>query len=579
MAERAHIAGRYEVLETLSSEPEREELRARDLSLGREVVLVRARAARDDERGPRTGLREARALAALRHPGIQRLHDVLEEPDGPVLVLEPLAGEPLAERLARDGALPPAEVLRLARELAEALAAVHAAGAVHRDVGAANVVLRADGSACLGGFRLAKPLAPLGGTTLEYGAARAAGARPGAGGLPAHPAPEQLAGEAASARSDLFALGCVLYRCLTGREALPELLERGWSAPADPRRVAPGVPAPLAQLVLACLARSPVGRPQSAAELAAALRALEAPARRGPPARRAGLVAGAAALLALLGALGWRGLAGADPSGLRGLGLVDSGAAAAAGPGSFAPGFRRSRALLIGIGEAYRSGGFDPLENAQRDVTALAQRLAALPGWTVATLLEEQASFDGIRAALVALEGELEREDRALIYFAGHGVPHERSGSSGWLIPADGETLERDPTRRRWLHFDALARFLADAPAKHVLLAMDCCYGGRLTALRAAGAQAYEERFTTRPAKVVLAAGRADERVADGAAGGHSPFAEVLLDALSEPGGAITSSQLHARMLAVFTERGLPQTPVLAFPPDVPPGEFVFSRE
>jgi hypothetical protein len=194
-------------------------------------------------------------------------------------------------------------------------------------------------------------------------------------------------------------------------------------------------------------------------------------------------------------------------------------------------------------------------------------------------LIEEQASYDGIRAALAELERKLDTEDRVLVYYAGHGVPHERSGSSGWLIPSDGESRERDPNLSRWLHFDAFDRFLKDALAKHVLLAMDCCYGGRLATPRSAEARAYEERFLTRKAKLVLAAGRADEPVSDGLATEHSPFAQVFLDALRPGAGAITSSMLHASMLRVFAEREIPQTPVLAFPPDAAPGEFVFLVE
>jgi hypothetical protein len=420
-------------------------------------------------------------------------------------------------------------------------------------------------------------------TSLEYGPSHASEQA----ALPAHPAPEQLGGEAASARSDLFALGCVLYRALTGREALPEFFERGWSAPQDPARLVPETPRELAKVVLACLARSPISRPQSAAEVREQLRAAGTGQRTADGPKRArprvstAVGAGAAALL-LAGLGAWqlwpstsgagaaRGIATGEESGI----VRDPGAL-------FAAGFRSSRALLIGIGESYRENGFPPLRNAVRDVEALEAALAGLPAdrWETTVLTEEEATFDGIRAALAELEEALEPEDRALIYFAGHGVPHERSGSSGFLIPADGESLEKDRSRTRWLHFDAFDRFLKDASAKHVLLAMDCCYGGRLAAARSASVSDYQERFLTRPARVVLAAGRADEQVSDGIASGHSPFAQVFLDSLTHTGKAITSSMLHAEMLRTFTERGLPQTPVLAFPEDVPPGEFVFLLE
>ena len=577
------IADRYEVLETLRSDERCEELRARDRKLAREVLLVRRvpTAGLPGKTAEERALREARSLAALVHPAVQKLHDVVADEAGPVLVLEPVEGETLAARLARDGKLAPLEVAALGVELAGALAALHAAGAVHRDVSSENVVLRPDGSACLTGFRLAKPIALGAGTSLEYGRARESGER---GELPAHPAPEQLGGEAANARTDVFALGCVLYRALCGREAMPDFLERGWSEPADPARSDPRVSRPLAQAVLACLARSPIARAQSAAAVEELLRKAETAPRAmspGAPGRKrsnAPWIGATALLLCSLGA--WQ-LWPRGPAATAERGIAPPGAeiATRADGTTFSSGFRRAHALLIGIGEAYRPNGFAPLANAVRDVDALETALRAAPRkeWTTRVLRDGEATYEGIRDALAELEAALETEDRALIFFAGHGVPHETSGSSGWLIPADGLALERDPNRKRWLHFDALDRFLKDARAKHVLVALDCCYGGRLASTRAASARAFDERFLTRKARVVLAAGRSDEQVSDGGAIGHSPFAEVLLDALGEHGGAITSSMLHARMLQLFNEREIPQTPVLAFSED--PGEFVFFLE
>lgn len=584
MGEPRWIAGRFEVLEVLACDASGEELRARDRTLGREVLLVRrtGESALLGQQAGERALREARALAGLRHPSIQKLHDALEDENGPLLVLEPVAGETLEARLARDGRLEPEEVRRLGYELADALATVHAAGAVHRDVSRRNVILRPDGSVCLAGFRLAKPSLLGAGTSIQYGQDRAPVEECERVLLPAHPAPEQLGGEAASARTDLFALGCVLYHALTGGPAFEDMLATGWREPVDPQRLAPGTPPALAKRVLACLARSPVGRPQSAAELRDGLRSGlrdgtqgGAGATRG--ARRAPWKSAAVALgtLGLLW-LGWRAWprapTAASPRGLA------PGSPERAVEAGFGPGFRESHALLIGIGEAYRANGFLPLVNAVRDVKALEQALAALPAdrWQTTLLLEEDATYDGIRRALSALENRLEPEDRALLYFAGHGVPHEHSESSGFLIPADGQSLEKDPLRSHWLHFESLKTLLTDVRAKHVLLAMDCCFGGRLASMRAASAQDYQDRFLQDRAVVVLAAGRANEQVSDGGPGGHSPFAQVFLDALRPGTGAITSSMIHARMLQHFTERRIPQTPVLTYPEDVAPGEFVF---
>lgn len=567
MGEPRIIAGRYEVREERRI-GEREELRARDRTLVREVLLVRSRFdAFAGRAASERSLREARALAALRHGGIQRLFDVFEESEGPTLVLEPVPGETLSARLAREGKLTPEEVQRLACELAEALAAVHAAGAVHRDVSAENIVLRTDGSACLTGFRLAKPLGLGTGTTIEYLRAP----EPGidySQELPAHPSPEQYAGESASARSDLFALGCVLYQAATGRPPFPP--GTGWSAPTDPRKLAPGISRELASLVLACLARSPVGRPQSATELVRALQASQAPSpkvSRGLAPLLGGLVA-----VAVLTLGAWRLWPRTSGTGVeRG---IETPASAAAGA-SHTVGFSRSRALLIGIGAAYEGSGWNPLPNAVGDVEALADALGNREGdhWEVRTLLDEAATHDGIRTALEQLGRELGSEDRALIYFAGHGEPHPTSESSGWLIPSDAR---RDDTgKTRWLHFDNLGRTMVDTAAKHVLLALDCCYGGRAAELRGGGALAYQELFTTEPARVVLAAGRANQAVADGL-GTHSPFASVLLASLAETERSFTTSELHGRLQREFLEQGLPQTPVLAHLPGVPAGEFVF---
>ncbi len=275
---------RYEPLETLHTGAGRVEQRARDRTLGREVLLVR---------------RERATLAG--------------EPGG-------------------DG-----RALREARALAKALAALHATAAVHRDESEANVLLRPEGGVCLRGFRLAKPLVREAQTSLVY-RGRSSAAQDGAAraDLPTYPAPEQLEGEAASPRSDLFALGCVLYRALTGEPAQAAPLE-GWRRPQDPTRLRPQVPRGLARLVMACLAHSPLHRPRSAAELAAALRNLgETHGTRERRAPRAWpvAVAGACALLALAAGAWFLGpgarSGAATPD--RGLALEPSPARAAGAP-------------------------------------------------------------------------------------------------------------------------------------------------------------------------------------------------------------------------------------------------------
>jgi hypothetical protein len=579
------IAGRYDVLETLHSDGRGEELRARDQTLGREVLLVRRPCAvqLDGRASVDRALREARALAGLRHPSIQKLHDVVEDEGGPTLVLEPVAGETLEARLARETKLEPEEVRRLGIELADALATVHAAGAVHRDVSEHTIVLRGDGSPCLTGFRLAKPATMSGATSIQYGQVQESGSCKERVVLPHHPAPEQLAGEAASARTDLFALACVLYRALTGREAMPDHLAGGWRPPTDPVRLVPGTPPVLAKQILACLSRSPIGRPQSAIEFRDALRtekparakAAEAGVTSAPSAAKLGMGLAAAVALALLGWQFWPRAAAVAPD----RGLATTNESAHSPDARYQASYRKTHALLIGIGQAYEGSGFPPLSNAARDVQALDESLRALPNdnWEPEVLLDGKATQQGILNALYAMEDALDPEDRVLIYFAGHGVPHERSETSGWLIPADGKSLDKDPNARtNWLQFETLKTFLGNAVAKHVLLAMDCCYSGRMGSSRSAGAEQYKKAFLTEPAVVVLASGRPNEKVSDGVTNGHSPFADVFLESLAGRTGGLTSSALYNRMSERFLEQSLPQKPTLRCPENMTMGEFVF---
>ncbi len=577
------LPDRYRILETVSSDEPWDVLVCEDRLLGRRVVVKRPGPALADARAGEAALREARALARVKHPGVQRLLEVLELAQGPALVLEPVAGETLAARIARLGRLEPEEVARLGAELADALAAVHELGIVHRDVAPGNVVLRAAGGVCLVGFRFAKPCDPQALSSIDYGGARSSKAA-SPEGLPRYPAPEQIHGEAASPCSDLFGLGSLLYLCLTGNDAFADLARTGWTTPGDPARGDPRVPRELSELVLRCLSRSPAGRPRSALEVRDALRdtrprpALRAAARR--PWLALGVAAGLVlALIVTLPALLWgkRRVMGGEGQSAQD---VQRGAplqARPAGEGDYASGFQRSVALLIGIGSAYAEGGFPPLPNAERDVEALSECLAACEGdrWAVRKLLGAGATRAAILDAKAALERELEPEDRVLVYFAGHGVPHESAESSGWIVPADGRTLERDSSRASWIHFDELLRFFEHTRAKHALVALDCCYGGRITAARSGTARAWEERFTTTKAHVVLASGRPDEAVLDGELGDHSPFAATLVEALAGSGGPVTSSMLHAELLRRFADQGVAHTPVLAFPRGAIPGEFV----
>jgi serine/threonine protein kinase len=217
-------------------------------------------------------LREAQAMACVRHAHIVSVMQVGEERGVPFIVMELLKGEPLEERLRREDRVPPWEALRISRELAEALGAVHAAGMIHRDVEPRNVWLEAP----LGRVKL-----------LDFGLVRAASREAGLTqrgvilGTPGYMAPEQARGEEVDARGDLFGLGCVLYRMLTGRQPFQArdeeatLLEVISHHPLPPAQVRPGVPPMLAELVMKLMEKDLSRRPTSAADVVGALRALE----------------------------------------------------------------------------------------------------------------------------------------------------------------------------------------------------------------------------------------------------------------------------------------------------------------
>jgi len=252
--------GQYEILRPLGAGGMGEVYRARDSKLKRDVAikLLPEDVAGDPERLARLQ-REAELLAALNHPNIAAIHN-LEEHDGAhFLVLELVEGETLDARLGR-GALPVDEALDLCGQIAEALEAAHDAGIIHRDLKPANVIVTAAGRAKVLDFGIAKALA---------GSARAAAAtsKPtaltGTGmilGTAPYISPEQVRGQPVDARTDIWAFGCILYECLSGRRAferetvadtLATIVERDpdWSAlPA-------GIPRAVQRLLARCLQR------------------------------------------------------------------------------------------------------------------------------------------------------------------------------------------------------------------------------------------------------------------------------------------------------------------------------------
>jgi serine/threonine protein kinase len=245
------IAGRYRVLSRIAVGGTAEVVAADDLVLGRAVAIKRPRADGNNAI-PGALAREARVLARLRHPGVVRLYDHVIDGGRDHLVLEHVPGGTLA---ALRGGCAPAEVARIGAAVAEALAHVHGRGVVHLDLKAENVLLDD------GGPRL-----------IDFGISdcEAVVAGPALAGTPRAMAPEQIRGDAVDARTDLFALGVLLYELLAGRSPFT-----GGSVDATLRRVLDGTPAPvaapgcasLADLVHHLLEKEPMLRPPCAAEV------------------------------------------------------------------------------------------------------------------------------------------------------------------------------------------------------------------------------------------------------------------------------------------------------------------------
>ncbi len=580
---------RFEVLELVVDDGVERMLRARDRTLDREVLIKAPSTASGGQQRSDAerlqSLREARALARIDHPGVVRLLDVVETPDGPLLVLRPEAATSLAEELARVQRLAPARVASLMRDVARALAVVHAAGIVHRDVSGRAILLREDGSACLTGFTFAKPHRMAMGTSLEY-ARPASGASPP---RPTYPAPEQFSGATADARSDLFSLGCVAYRAVTGADAFPED-GREHHQPAAPGRTGDAVTDTLSAIIVRCLMPDPRQRPQSAGEVANVLDACLAlqgsapadpevdaePEARGRRVRRLTWIAGATVSMLLVTVLVLMKWGEASSSATRGVSLVPD----SEQPAVLSAGYGSSYALLIGIGDVYREHRFPVLPNAERDVDAIAERLESMPWerWNVSRLEGRDATRDGIIKALFDLGTRAAADDRLLIYYAGHSEPHPISDRSGWVIPADGLPESEDPAHASWVTFDTFQRQFHESRAKHILLAMDSCYSGRLTVARSVAGR-YSERYLREPAHVIITSGRGNEEVSDGVVGDHSPFATAFLDALrssDDAAAAITSSMLFAGIQAEFDRRGVSHTPQIAHPEGGALGQFVF---
>lgn len=297
--------GRYQLLQRLGQGAMAQVYRALDPTSGREVAIkILHPHLTADEGFVDRFRREAQAAASLDHPHIIRILDHGSEGDLSYLVMELVDGPSLKTALQkRKKPLSPEEAVHLVATLAEALQHAHAQGVVHRDVKPSNVLLR--------GGRLDDPV------LTDFGLARmvevtvdtAAGTTLG---TPTYMAPEQGEGKSGDARSDIYALGVILYELLTGQPPFEAdspyalILRHMHTPPPPPRTLRPALPRELETVTLRALAKEPAARYPSAAAFATALGQSLMPAPRRRLRRLAYTLASIAALLLLLLFAAWR---------------------------------------------------------------------------------------------------------------------------------------------------------------------------------------------------------------------------------------------------------------------------------
>lgn len=272
---RTVLADRYDVARELGAGGMATVYLATDLRHEREVAIKVLHNDVAGTVGHDRFIREIKLAAGLSHPHILPLFDSGESEGIIFFVMPVMRGQTLRERMLEQGSLPIDEVIRIADEVADALAYAHRQGIVHRDIKPENILLH-EGHAIIADFGIGKALA----------AARDTGTLTQVGmmiGTPAYMSPEQAAGEDLDGRSDLFALGCVMYEMLTGEAAYSAptaaaLIARRFIHTPPTVSVSRSEVAPaLASLVERLLARDACDRPASAADVVTQLRTPSAP--------------------------------------------------------------------------------------------------------------------------------------------------------------------------------------------------------------------------------------------------------------------------------------------------------------
>ncbi len=276
--------GHYRILERIGQGGMGVVFLAEDTSLHRKVALKFLPAdMQQDDTARKRFIREARSAAALDHPYICHINEVGESEGQDFIAMEYVEGQSLSDRIAAETTgrppVPLQEALQIAIEVAEALEAAHGKGIVHRDIKPGNIMLTETGHAKVMDFGLAKMTMVSGGVDAEEATVTALTLSGAAMGTPAYMSPEQLRGQPADTRSDLWALGVTLYEMVAGTrpfegpggyEVTSAILSQA------PRPLPTGVPAELGAVIGRCLEKEPGKRFQAAGELREALSAVVA---------------------------------------------------------------------------------------------------------------------------------------------------------------------------------------------------------------------------------------------------------------------------------------------------------------
>jgi predicted Ser/Thr protein kinase len=249
------LAERYRIVALLGRGGMGEVYRADDLTLGQPVALkFLPEEATKDEAMRERFRNEVRIARRVSHPNVCRVYDVGEVDGHTFFTMEYVDGEDLSSLLRRIGRLPSDKALETARQLCAGLAAAHAKGVLHRDLKPANIMLDGRGQVVVTDFGLAGLVEQIAGADVRSG-------------TPAYMSPEQLAGKEVTEKSDIYALGLVLYEIFTGKrafdiESLPELVPSTLVKDLDPA---------VERVILRCLESDPTLRPNSVLSIAAAL--------------------------------------------------------------------------------------------------------------------------------------------------------------------------------------------------------------------------------------------------------------------------------------------------------------------